>query len=87
MKMVLVACRDRALGAFMQPFFAQSEGVAIRSFGDEIQRDAPDNLLHKHPDDYSLYAIAVFDDVEGELNECTPRLIASGSQFNGGRNV
>ena len=46
---------DSAAGAYMRPFFMQSDGQALRSFTD-IATDK-DHEIGKHPEDYSLYRI------------------------------
>lgn len=67
MKLICVAVRDRQLDAFMRPFFMQATGQAIRAFSDEINRNAPDNPLAQHPEDYDLYQLATFDEDLGEF--------------------
>lgn len=65
MRHIICAVRDRQLDAFMRPFAAQSRGQAIRSFGDETNRNGSD--LHAHPEDYELYELGTFDDDTGAL--------------------
>lgn len=81
MKLVLCSMKDRAADAFARPMFVPSIGVAIRSFSDEINRDAVDNQLFQHPDDFDLYDLGVFDDSNGrfELYD-EPKQIAIGKQ-------
>lgn len=69
---VLFVCavRDRALDAFMQPFFTQSLGVAERSFGDEVNR--AESPMHAHANDYDLHLIGTYDDATGLLVPTTP---------------
>lgn len=61
------AVKDRALDAFMRPWFAQSTGQAIRAFSDELNR--PDSDMNKHPDDYDLWHIGEFNDNSGFLTK------------------
>jgi len=68
-KLKIVAVRDRAAEAFMRPFFVPSIGVAIRSFGDEINREALDNPMFQHPDDYDLYLLGEYDEDFGYLSQ------------------
>lgn len=79
MNLILVAVRDRALEAFMRPFWMQTEGQAIRSFQDEVNRAEKDNPLNAHPDDYDLYVIGRFNDVDGSFVSDV-RKIADGKQ-------
>jgi len=61
----VLAVRDKAADAFGQPIFSVSTGQSIRSFGDEVLRKAPDNNLSNHPDHFSLWHLASFDDASG----------------------
>ncbi len=51
---------DMAAVAYMRPFFAQSDGEALRSFTD-ISIDA-EHPIGAHPEDYSLHRIGVYND-------------------------
>lgn len=75
----IVAVRDRALGAFMNPFTVPSLGAAIRSFQDEANR--ADGEIYKHPDDYDLYKLGEYDEVTGRIAPCDPEQIAIGKQM------
>lgn len=57
---------DVASGMYMRPFFMQSDGQATRAFKD-IATDA-DHEIGKHPEDYSLFRIGIFDDNKGTLS-------------------
>ena len=70
---------DSALGAYGQPIFTPSAGVAVRSFSDEVNRGAPDNQLNQHPEDFALFELAVFDSDSGRfVAEGDPRCLARG---------
>ena len=78
---------DTASGAYMRPFFMQSDGQAIRSFKD-IALDA-DHAIGAHPEDYSLWRIGMFNDnnakIEAEQKECLAtalELVASAREVN-----
>lgn len=64
---VIVAVRDRAIDTFGRPFFVQSTAQAIRSFSDELNRQAADNEMNKHPEDYDLYQLGHFNQESGEF--------------------
>lgn len=64
-KRFVCAVYDSAVEAFGQPFFVAHVGAAVRSFTDEVNRAAPDNALHAHPDDYELFCLAEYDDWDG----------------------
>lgn len=67
MNLVIVAVKDRAADAFMRPFFVPTPAMAVRSFMDEVQREAADNQLFHHSDDFDLYEIGIFDDSNGRI--------------------
>lgn len=79
MKMQMMTIYDKALGAYMQPWFAQSVGQANRMFQDEINR--PDGDMHKHPADYDLYHIGEWNNETGMLepNGDHPKQITTGA--------
>ena len=63
MLMKAFSVRDAKTEAFMQPFFCVTKGIALRSFGDEVQRSGSE--FAKHPEDYSLFYVGDFDDALG----------------------
>ncbi len=72
MKLTIYSIFDTASGLYSRPFFTLSDAEAMRSFSDIIQ-DA-DHPVGKHPEDYSLLRIGVYDDTKGNManeeNEC-----------------
>ena len=79
MKYKAVSIRDRQANAFAPPFFVATLGQAIRSFSDEINRPAENNQLYRHPDDFDLYDVGVYDDETGTfMAETTPLQICVG---------
>lgn len=68
MKQVVVAVFDRAAQLYGRPFFVQALGQAIRSFTDEVNRkDDQRGDFAKHPQDFDLWSLAVYDDNEGSF--------------------
>lgn len=82
MNFIVLSVRDRAVEAFGRPIFVPAVGAGIRSFQDEINRVAEDNLMNRHPDDYDLYELGRFDDSSGRFHLLEePRQIAIGKQL------
>lgn len=82
MRYVVMAVRDVKADSFARPMFVQSEGTGLRSFGDEVNREARDNLLHTHPEDFELYVLGTYEEETGAFAlESRPRQVAVGSQF------
>lgn len=81
MRYKVLAVRDRAIDAFGQPFFTNSTGGAIRSFGDEINRADPNNQLNKHPEDFDLYLLGEWDDATGKFDTADASQVAIGKDL------
>jgi len=69
---VICSVKDRAADAFGRPLFVPSVGFAIRSFSDEVNRQADDNQMYHHSDDFDLFELGTFDDSTGII-ECHPQ--------------
>lgn len=67
MKQVACAVFDRASQLYGRPFFVAAAGQAVRSFTDEVNRKDRDSEMSRHPDDFDLYQLAIFDDNAGEF--------------------
>lgn len=67
--LVVVAVRDSAVKAYGRPIFVPSVGVALRSFSDEVNREAAENAMNMHPSDFELFEIAAFDEDTGVFRD------------------
>ncbi|UIB81480.1 nonstructural protein [Flyfo microvirus Tbat2_160] len=56
---------DSKVEAYMQPFFMQSKGAALRAFTDTISDRS--TQFSKHPQDFTLFEIGEYDDSTGTL--------------------
>lgn len=81
MKLFIVCIRDRAADCFNRPIFVPAIGQAVRSFQDEINRDASDNELFRHPEDFDLYVLGTFDDHTGAFDGQAPSQVAIGKDM------
>lgn len=82
----MMAIRDQAMEAFMQPFFTNTTAQAERMFRDTAEDDK--SSMWKHPEDYDLYHLGTWDDNTGELlhqvndkGEIEPRIISRGRDY------
>ena len=75
--MIHIACavKDSAVQAFNRPFFVPTTAVATRSFTDEVNRNASDNQMFAHPDDFELWEVGRFDDESGVMAPVEQRCI------------
>lgn len=79
---IIVSVFDRASNAFGRPIFVPAIGAAIRSFQDEINREAQDNTMYHHPDDYDLFELGTYNDEDGSIEALDrPKQIAIGKQL------
>lgn len=81
MELIVCAVRDAKSEAFGRPFFAQTLGIAVRSFEDEVKRADPENTMFMHPADFALYALGKFDDNSGEFRTETPKMLCQGNEI------
>ena len=51
---------DSKIDAFMQPFFSQSKGAAVRALTDLLADKT--HPIAKHPEDYTLFELSDWDD-------------------------
>ena len=65
MKLNVYTIFDTATGAHMRPFFLHADAQAARMFGD-ICADK-EHEVGKHPEDYSLCRIGVWDDQSAQM--------------------
>lgn len=65
MRKFVVSVFDSAVQAYANPVFVPAKGVAVRSFGDEVNRVDINNPLNKHSSDFELRCLAIFDEETG----------------------
>lgn len=82
MKLRMCSFRDAKAEAWHTPLFFQSDAQAIRSFGDAVNGREPDNELARHPEDYTLFAVADWDPDTGTVEPLVqPLSLGVGSNF------
>ena len=75
MRLHVYAVYDKAVSAFLPPFYARSRGEALRGF-----TAACNDTKHQfalHPDDYVLYSLGEFDDESGFHSASEPQRVVS----------
>lgn len=71
---------DQKAEAYLQPFFVQTEGLAIRSFSDCVNSDS--HQFGKHPEDYTLIELGTFDDNGPTFDTLViPKTVGTGLDF------
>lgn len=67
MRIMIFSLRDSKMAAFMQPFFAPTEAVALRLCSDLVNQADKQNQVALHPDDFELFQLGEWDDASGAL--------------------
>ena len=66
---------DSKAKTYNLPFFCKQDGQALRSFIDLV--NDPRSEVSKHPEDYSLFCLASFDDEDGVIDPVeAPKCVA-----------
>ena len=79
MKQQFYAVYDKAIAAYMRPFVAQSDGQAVRLFKDETENN--ESPFFKHPEDYALFRLGVWNDQDGKITPEEPHPLARAHEF------
>lgn len=71
---------DSKLEAYMQPFFMQSKGQAVRAFTDSVNDQT--TQFNKHPEDFTLFELGEYDDSTGKFtNLHTPNSLGVALEY------
>lgn len=80
MEVKIFSIFDEKGKAFMPPFFRPHHGQAVRDFSDLVSDKS--TSINKHPEDFKLYCLGVFDDVSGGLSPVAqPEFIGNAKDF------
>lgn len=72
MKLKVFSCFDSKVGAYMKPFYAHSAGEAMRTVIDASS--GQDNMLSRHPGDFTLFELGVYDDQTGQFAQLEAKI-------------
>jgi len=82
MKMVIFSIYDVKALAFITPFFLNNTAMAVRAFNDCAMDKG--HMFNKHPEDYALYRLGVWDDHSAGIElERPPVNLGLASQITG----
>jgi hypothetical protein len=79
MKTQLYAIYDTASGTYQKPVFARADGEVTREF-QSLCTDA-ESPYGQHPEDYSLFRLAIFDDLTGKITDEKNECLATGLEL------
>lgn len=66
---------DKAVQAFMKPFYCRTKGEAVRSFMEACKDEKME--FNKHAADYTLFQLGSFDDATGRFTSVEPERVIS----------
>ena len=72
MELRVYSIYDSKAGAFNTPFFMATDELAIRAAKDTVSDK--ETIFHRHPDDFVLYQVGVFNNTTGEVVGYSPAL-------------
>jgi len=82
MKVTIYSIYDSKASAYAPPFFLLRDQQAIRAFSDTAKD--PSTQLNRHPADFTLHKIGLFDDQSGKIEPCKqPEFLAAATEFTG----
>ncbi len=61
------------------PFYFINDGQATRQFSDAVQN--PETPFGKHPEDYTLFRIGLYEDTTAQFESTTPISLGVGIEF------
>lgn len=76
MKQNIYSTFDTAAGIYSSPLFANSDGEIMRAFTDLVQN--ADHPIGQHPEDYSLFRMGTYDNINGEFNNENNECLTTG---------
>ena len=79
MEIKIYAVHDGKVEAFMQPFFARTDGEATRGFSQAVNQDG--TPFNQHPGDYTLFRIGKFDDQTAIIEPETPVTLGNALEY------
>lgn len=71
---------DSKAEAYLPPFYLAASGQAVRTFADTA--NDPNHAFGKHPSDYTLFEIGVFDDQHASFNILDAKISLGTAQEN-----
>lgn len=84
MKVFVFSILDRATKLYGAPMTFLHQGIALRSFTDQI--NDPQSDLFRHPQDYDLYELGTFDsETASFVGLHSPKLLARGDNLSESR--
>lgn len=66
---------DAKVGAYFPPFFAVTDGAAVRSFADLVAD--PNTQVGRHPRDFSMWCVGIFDDSTASIESFSPKVFVT----------
>lgn len=75
MKLLVCSVLDKAVSAYMQPFYCRTKPEAVRMFSDSV--GDPKSQFAIHPEDFVLMVLGEYDDSTGLFACGEPERIVS----------
>lgn len=84
--LIMCVIKDRVADTYHPPFCVPNTGIAVRMFTDEINKASEQNIMYKHPDDFDLYQLGMYDDETALVTQdAVPRQLCLGRDVKNSR--
>jgi len=70
MQLHIYSIFDAKASAYLPPFYLHNDAMAVRVFADCVNSEQ--HAFSKHPEDYTLFHLGIFDDSNGKLTDSEP---------------
>lgn len=78
MKYGIYSCFDQVSHVYHGGMYLRTEAEAMRLFSASVLSD---DFMRDHASDFALYIVGSFDDEDGKITACNPRLVMHGSDI------
>jgi hypothetical protein len=66
---------DKAAKVFNSPISTAGIGALTRAISDVVNASEKSEIFAKHPNDFALYEIGIFDEATGVIKPCEPTFL------------
>lgn len=75
MDQMIFTVRDSKAEAYLPPFYAAKQGLAVRMVANAV--NDPDHTFFRNPEDYTLFYLGTFDEETGYIKSIPPEAICN----------
>ena len=81
MKLKIYSIYDSVAQAFQKPFYMHNDGEALRMFQQAVNDPHENNVINKHPEQFTLFHVGEWEDKNATIDTATPKAIGLGIEY------